>query len=123
MSGCFVLGWVLETSKIDSLVGDGGSLPERVVIDVNRLMRVKERREMQYLVRSGWKREKSVVQVEEMKVGMRRVKKRGTVHLQSVAAGGRNEQLPAWASLLIHPRRDPHQLAHAQAGRHQRGAL
>jgi hypothetical protein len=76
MSGCFVLGWVLETSKIDSLVGDGGSLPERVVIDVNRLMRVKERREMRYLVRSGWKREKASSQVKEMKVGMRRVKKR-----------------------------------------------
>lgn len=37
-------GWVgfSEPQKIVSLVGDGGSLPERVVIDVvNRLMRVK----------------------------------------------------------------------------------
>lgn len=31
---------------------------------------------MRYLVRSGWKREKASSQVEEMKVGVRRVKKR-----------------------------------------------
>ena len=45
---------------------------------------------MRYLVRSGWKRENSVVaswEEEEMKVDCEGLKRKRTVHLQAVPAG------------------------------------